>query len=114
MRTKRKEPVRLEEQVVDGPTICDGCGKPIDESPNGYEQNEVKIEARIGSVWPGGTSRTVHESDVCVDCFTTKVLPTLEAAGIKMRERHEDDDGRVWEDSVNMPLFEEPKTDPIF
>ncbi len=92
MKTKRKEPAHVEERVVDGQVICDGCGRPIIDVPAEFAINEITITARIGC--------TIHEVDCCKSCFLTKVIPAFKAAGIKLRERDEDKDGRVWESDV--------------
>jgi hypothetical protein len=114
MRTKRKEPVRVEERVVDGPTHCDVCKVDVKVVEEFSELNEVTIEARIGPLYDDGSSdRDAYELDVCKVCFVAKVIPALAAAGIHVRKRHEQEDERVWEDEVTK-RSSIPDPDPIF
>lgn len=100
MRLKKKIAAHVEEQVKDSRMLCDGCGLDVEHKDHIYHEEEVEIGARIGDVYPEGSQQTIFEVDVCGVCFLLKVVPALEAAGIKVRSRKawdEDSDGRVWE-----------------
>lgn len=74
-------------------TLCDICKAPL-VSNYSYREDEVTIEAKIGSVYPEGDNRDCVELDCCVDCFTGKVRPLLERElGVKFRERDAEDFG---------------------
>lgn len=62
MRYKRKIEAHVEEQVKDGRTTCDRCGKDVDKQPL-YQDDDMNIEARIGTVYPEGDHRIVYEVD---------------------------------------------------
>jgi hypothetical protein len=101
MRFKKKVLAHVEEQVRDARTVCDGCGGDVDciNMAEAYQRSEVTIEARIGDVFPEGSSRILYETDLCERCWHKKALPALRNAGIAVRTRDEEgsDDGRVWE-----------------
>lgn len=97
MRFKREIQAHIETRFQDSRTMCDGCGKECCGEDN-YDTPEITIGARLGSIYPEGSSRDVHEVDVCQSCFTTRIVPALAALGFVFRVRDEDDyrdDGRV-------------------
>ena len=82
MKTKAIVKAHVAERTAEARTICDLCGKNV-ERRDWYDHSEVEIEARIGSSFPEGDNRTVYRADVCPACFTAKVIPALEAIGVK-------------------------------
>lgn len=72
---------------------CDICKEEI-KSQFGYENDEVTIEAKIGSVYPEGDHREVATLDCCVKCFENKVRPIVEEQlGVRFRIYDADDQG---------------------
>lgn len=109
MRFKRTVEAHVEERVEDTRRTCDGCGGLADAT-KGFEASEVEIGACIGDVFPDADFRVAYEIDVCGACFLKKVVPALEAVGLRFRMRgvdqslHGGDDGRVWDpEAISSP-----------
>lgn len=64
---------------------CDLCGKNVDGGRGFYDQSDVEIQAAIGKVYPEGDSRERTWIDCCPACFEEKVMPAIEALGVKFR-----------------------------
>lgn len=72
---------------------CDICKEEI-KSQFGYENDEVTIEAKLGSVYPEGDQREVASLDCCAKCFENKVRPLIEEQlGLQFRIHDADDFG---------------------
>jgi sporulation-control protein spo0M len=70
---------------------CDFCGVDVDDQKRGWEVNEATIELLEGDVFPEGDQRDRSTVDVCAKCFRSKVMPAIEALGVKFRKRDADD-----------------------
>ncbi len=87
---------------VETRTICDECGKNTNwTNETTGRGDEVTIEAKIGprslSGNPEDDYRDVYEIDLCGPCFTEKVLPALDKAGLKWRVHDINQDVRAWD-----------------
>lgn len=96
MRTYKTETVTREEKVVDV-FSCDLCGRAsptsYDWSPHGDCELSTCIELRdttSATAYPEWTG-TVTKADVCPGCFKEKIIPALEAIGLKFRTRDVND-----------------------
>ncbi|USK77693.1 hypothetical protein [Peribacillus frigoritolerans] len=59
--------------------VCDICGSDmIPDRYNSFDASEITIEAKIGSVVPGGDLREKFSIDCCSDCFQYQVVPLIE------------------------------------
>jgi hypothetical protein len=76
----------IEERKVIDKTICDICGKEIEQVDN-YDRSEVIIGAKLGSYYPEGDCRNGLIIDCCPKCFEEKVVLLIENTfNIKFRE----------------------------
>ena len=66
-------------------TTCDICGKDIQEENMGSYFNEVTIFHEYGQRWQGCQTAKKFEPDVCIKCFTEKILPFLKSLGIDIK-----------------------------
>lgn len=64
---------------------CDICGKDVDGGQGYYDRSEVEIQAAIGSVYPETDMRERAWIDCCTACFEERVMPAIEALGVKFR-----------------------------
>lgn len=88
MRTyiKEKEIIKLK-NVVDK-EICDICDQEIEEY--GCQQNDIKIQARIGDNYPECDTREFYRLDCCAKCFH-KVMSVLnKELGATFTQGHSD------------------------
>lgn len=95
MKTYKTETITREESVVNVYS-CDLCGRI---SPSQYDWAEERkrelsthLELRdstYGGFDPVGTTTS---ADVCPECFVDKVVPALEAIGLKFRTTDINDD----------------------
>jgi hypothetical protein len=74
--------------------LCDICGHEIKTIRS---EDDVEIHCAIGNVWPEGDCRESTWIDCCVECFTTKVKPALEAIGAKFQSGDTEDRWNVGE-----------------
>jgi hypothetical protein len=66
-------------------TTCDICGRDIREDQEVNNEsffNEVTISHEYGQRWQGCQTAIKFDPDVCVKCFTEKILPFLKSLGI--------------------------------
>ena len=61
-------------------TFCDLCGQEIRDKL--YDAAKVTIEATRGERYPEGFYGERFETDICLPCFETKVIPALRALGL--------------------------------
>jgi hypothetical protein len=71
-------PARIE-RVVERVT-CDMCGATIPR-PHGFEISDIKVSYRNGTHYPEGGSGTEERVDLCLVCFTTRLIPWLRSQG---------------------------------
>lgn len=90
MRYTKTQEAHIERRQVPSRIACDSCGRSTDHADHMYHSEEVTISAQIGDAYPEGSQQTAYDVDVCGECFTSKVVPALEAIGIKVRMRHAD------------------------
>lgn len=69
-------------------TFCDFCGNDVDDQKKmdarEYNTDEVEISHRRGWGYNSADYNIERiEIDCCGECFETKVLPALQAAGLK-------------------------------
>lgn len=76
---------------------CDLCGitsRGEDWRGGTYEVNETTVKVEIvgefGEAYPEGGSKTVYDIDLCPACFRDKLIPALEALGVKVEPREVD------------------------
>lgn len=82
--------------MVERASYCDFCDKDLDKQGTGsWSAYETTIEAVVGERFPECDSRTRYTIDACVECFIEKVIPAIEALGVKFRELDADDYGHV-------------------
>lgn len=87
MKYKVKVQKHVEEHWEKGKTICDFCKRDVDKArDNSFDYSEIEIEAKIGSVYPEGDFRQGYRIDSCSECFIEKVVPAIEALGVKWHE----------------------------
>jgi hypothetical protein len=91
MRTYKTETITREEKVVDV-FSCDLCGRaspsPYDWASKHMHDLITQIELRDTTYETGlDSSGTITSADVCPECFVDKVVPALEAIGLKFRMR---------------------------
>ena len=79
----RQRPSSTYEALVE--TKCDLCGKTTkSEWKNGsFDATETEIRLRTGSSYPEGGGGEETEIDICPDCFTSKLIPWVQAQGGK-------------------------------
>jgi len=63
---------------------CDFCGKNVN-GVNFYDRSDVQIQAAIGDAYPETDTRERAWIDCCPACFEDKVMPAIEALGVKFR-----------------------------
>jgi hypothetical protein len=85
MKHYRTEAVPATTRKVELASTCDMCSAEIDTY--GYDVDEVTIKVEEGSRFPEGTNLDITECDLCGECFRTKLVPWLEAQGVKMQKR---------------------------
>ena len=75
MRVERivKEHVAETRRKVD--TRCDSCHELMRRGS--WEDNQIEVIAKIGSVYPETDTRKGYRVDLCVECFQCKLLPFL-------------------------------------
>lgn len=100
MRYKR---TRVEKFSEVSRVVCDLCQQPVDRE-SGWDHSEVTIEASLGAIYPETDTRTTKRADCCVGCWEEKVVPALEALGMKFREFQN-------EDGEDMPDDPHPRRD---
>ena len=83
MRYKRRY-----ERVTKGVELtratCDFCGGP-DVPNNFWDRTEIEIHGTVGKVYPESDCRKRTWIDCCADCFEQRVVPAIEALGVKFR-----------------------------
>lgn len=61
---------------------CDLCGKDVGmHLLNDFQRDDVKVKRRHGTSYPGSGDLTTEEFDLCGPCFTTKLVPWMQAQG---------------------------------
>lgn len=60
-------------------TTCELCGKVIRKEA--YSIDEVEIKYRKGEIYPEGGFWNDITVDICLTCFTEKLVPWLESQG---------------------------------
>ncbi|MNG16303.1 hypothetical protein D3C84_1002010 [compost metagenome] len=73
MRQYTKKEIKKIERIREKIT-CDICNEEIKRY--GYDNTDIKIEARIGEHYPESDTREYYRLDCCTDCFN-KVMYTL-------------------------------------
>jgi len=88
-----REVKEVETRVVT--VTCDVCGRHSYDrhnwfDPNGWEcrVTHTQIKSETGYNRPMDGEIDFLEADICTDCFKNRVVPALEAIGVKFRERH--------------------------
>lgn len=84
MRFKRRFE-RVEKGVELTRVACDLCGKDVGGGRGFYDQSEVEIQGAIGDVFPEGDHRERVWIDCCPACFQEKVMPAIEALGVRFQ-----------------------------
>jgi hypothetical protein len=78
--------------TVERTNYCDFCGIDLDhQNDGGCGGDEATIEALAGENFPECDCRSRYEIDVYAKCFVGKIIPAVEALGVKFRERDNDD-----------------------
>lgn len=67
---------------------CDFCGADLAERM--YEISRVRLSCETGTSYPEGGSKATTTIDCCVACWTSRVLPALEALGATPRVEESD------------------------
>lgn len=80
MKIKKSE---LRTVYVTVKTMCDLCGKDVEDGIDVYETNEVSISHRKGSQYPEGSNGNQISPDICPDCWCNIILPFLREKGLK-------------------------------
>ena len=64
--------------------ICDMCGEEVVE--RNHDVMDVTVEAKYGErdYYGGGARGKCWSADICLVCFKDKVVPALEALGVKI------------------------------
>ena len=89
LRTYIKEQEIVKLKNVMEKEICDVCEKEIVDY--GCDQNDIKIEARLGANYPECDTRTYYRMDCCSKCFH-KVMSTLrQELGVEFTEGRSDE-----------------------
>lgn len=69
-------------------TTCDLCGNPSGDDENkSYTVQEASIRMEEGFRYPGGSTIEATIADCCTSCFREKVIPALEAIGLRFRKK---------------------------
>lgn len=94
MKTYKTEIITREEQTIDVYS-CDLCGRaspsPYDWAEGRRRDLDTRIELRDATYGQFDPTGTIISADVCPECFTGKVVPALEALGLKFRTRDVND-----------------------
>jgi hypothetical protein len=85
----RKRYVQAKYELV-RTAYCDFCRKPV-AGGSYYSANETRVSLVEGDVYPEQDCREVFDIDVCPACFRAKIVPAVEALGVKFRKRAIDD-----------------------
>lgn len=72
---------RMVEGKYETKRTCDVCGVVISRSL--FDATEVQVTARTGEQYPECGRGEEYCADICIACFTDKVIPALEAIGLK-------------------------------
>lgn len=84
---RKKVEKHIETHWEEDTTLCDLCRRNVESvSSSSYDNTEITIEARIGSIYPEGDTREGYRLDCCEECFISKVKPAVEGLGIKWHE----------------------------
>jgi hypothetical protein len=75
---------------VERTTYCDFCGVDVDKQPSFYSRNEATVEMCRGEVYPDSDDREKVYIDICRACFAAKVVPAIEALGVKFHSHDAD------------------------
>ncbi len=81
--------VEVKETLEETNTTCDFCSRDLDEvsqKASSYDHSRIKIDAKIGSIYPEGDNRTGYRIDCCIECFDEEVKPAVEALCVKWHE----------------------------
>lgn len=76
---------------------CDLCGvtnSGLDWGTGAFEKKEVTINYVFGNDYPEGDFSKIIETNVCPGCFKEKVVPALQAIGLKFWHGMTDDEKR--------------------
>jgi hypothetical protein len=84
------DPRTVERVVRDVVITCDFCGvqatSQFEWNAERFERDETTIESKLGSVYPEGDFRKRRWIDACPSCFESKIVPAIEALGVKFHE----------------------------
>jgi hypothetical protein len=76
---------------IDRVHLCDFCGEDVEKGNGFFAENEATVEMFFGDHYPEQDCRDRVSIDVCHVCFRAKVMPAIEALGVKFRTRDADD-----------------------
>jgi hypothetical protein len=89
MRHYSKKEVTRIQRVTDKVT-CDICEKEI-KIGYGFDNTDIKIEARIGDQYPECDTRQYYRMDCCPDCFERVMYTLKKELGAEFTEGRSDD-----------------------
>jgi hypothetical protein len=78
MRTMKPFTQPATTKMVTDRVICDVCRKDI-PNPGWYEKQECQVSMETGSTYPECGDLEKVEFDICVPCFTEKLIPWFAA-----------------------------------
>lgn len=85
MRKKIMETVTIT-RLKDEEVFCDICGEDCNASlRSSYDVARVEIRMEEGSSYPEGLHTETYRPDICLTCGKDKVIPALEALGVKVK-----------------------------
>ncbi len=106
MKYRKKFPKTVIQQWKETRTECDICHQDVSHDRDSWDGSEIKIEAKIGNIWPEADVRTGYRLDVCNTCFLQKVVPAMHGLGAKWTEFSADETS-VYSDYSNEYYQEE-------
>lgn len=84
-----KKHTKVAEHYEDTRTLCDFCNRDLDEvskKASSFDYSRIKLDAKIGSYYPEGDTRSGYRLDCCIECFEDKLTPAIESIGVKWQE----------------------------
>lgn len=81
----------IEQVEVADKRFCDICKQEI-KPEDSYDRNDIRINAKVGPIYPEGDQRDGYIIDCCAKCFLEKLKPLIENAfGVKFRKVYVED-----------------------
>jgi hypothetical protein len=82
-REKVLVPARTEEHVT---VLCDFCKERPGDSDTAFYSARAYVRMVVGHTYPECDASTTTLVDCCANCFESRVMPAIEALGVKFRE----------------------------